>query len=83
MKYHVVRANPAGNITLYVLDPVPKAERPAVASKLMEIERFVAERVGFACEVNEGYDGHMEMAGGEFCGNAAAPTGCSPPSSAA
>jgi len=70
MKYHVVRANPAGNITLYVLDPVAKADRPAVASKLMEIESFAAEQVGFACDVNAGYDGHMEMAGGEFCGNA-------------
>lgn len=70
MKYHVVRADPAGNITLYVLDPVEKAQRPAVAAKLMEHTELAAEQVGFACAPREGFDGRMEMAGGEFCGNA-------------
>ena len=70
MKLHVVRANPAGNITLYVLEPVEKAERPGIAAKLMAMEDFAAEQVGFVCEPRDGFDGHMEMAGGEFCGNA-------------
>ena len=70
MKLHIVRADPAGNITLYVLDPVEKAERPAVAAKLMEIKELAGEQVGFVCEAREGFDGRMEMAGGEFCGNA-------------
>ena len=70
MKLQVVRANPAGNITLYVLDPVKKENRASIASKLMAIESFAAEQVGFACEPDTGFDGRLEMAGGEFCGNA-------------
>ena len=70
MKLHVVRADPAGNITLFVLDPVKKEDRAPAAAKLMAIESLAAEQVGYACEAGEGFDGHMEMAGGEFCGNA-------------
>ncbi len=70
MKLQVVRADPAGNITLFVLDPVEKAERPSVASKLMALAPFAAEQVGFVCAPETGFDGCMEMAGGEFCGNA-------------
>lgn len=66
----VVRADPAGNITLFVLDPVPKALRPAVAARLTALPGYDAEQVGFACPPRPGFDGQMEMAGGEFCGNA-------------
>ena len=61
----VVRADPAGNITLFVLTPVEKAECAAVAAKLLAIEALKAEQVGFVFP-----DGHMEMEAGEFCGNA-------------
>lgn len=70
MKLSVVRANPAGNITLFVLDPVESSDRPAVAAKLMAMKELAAEQIGFACEPKSGFDGRMEMAGGEFCGNA-------------
>lgn len=70
MKLNVLRADPAGNITLFVLDPVEKAKRGALAEKLMAIPEFQAEQVGYLCEDADGADGHMEMAGGEFCGNA-------------
>ena len=70
MKLHVVRANPAGNITLYVLDPVEKEKRGSLAEKLLAMEEFQAEQVGYKCESAPEFDGHMEMAGGEFCGNA-------------
>ena len=36
MTLHVLRADPAGNITLFVLDPVPVGDRAGVASRLME-----------------------------------------------
>ena len=65
MKLTVVRANPAGNITLFVRTPVDKAQYGAVGEKLLSLPQFKAEQVGFLCE-----DGHLEMAGGEFCGNA-------------
>jgi len=70
MKLNVVRADPAGNITLLVLDPVPREDRLSVAARLMEHTEFAAEQVGFVCEPHEGFDGRLEMAGGEFCGNA-------------
>ena len=47
MKLTVLRADPAGNITLFVMDPVEKARRGKVAEQLMAIERFHAEQVGF------------------------------------
>lgn len=70
MKYRVVRADPSGNITLFVLDPVVKAERAAVAARLMARRGLAAEQVGFACPPRTGGDGRFEMMGGEFCGNA-------------
>ena len=70
MKLKVLRADPAGNITLYVLDPVPAERRAALAAKLMELPGQGIEQVGFRCPPSPGCDGHMEMAGGEFCGNA-------------
>ena len=70
MKLEVIRANPAGNITLFVKTPVEKELRAPFAEKLLAMEEFAAEQVGFFCEAGDGYDGHMEMAGGEFCGNA-------------
>lgn len=70
MKVSILRANPAGNITLFVLDPVPKAQRAALAGQLMEIKELHGEQVGFLCAPEEGCVGRMEMAGGEFCGNA-------------
>ena len=36
----------------------------------MALERFKAEQVGYCCAIEDGVDGHMEMSGREFCGNA-------------
>ena len=66
----VLRADPAGNITLFVLTPVPAEQRGGLAEKLMAMPEFAAEQVGYQCDVPDGFDGYMEMAGGEFCGNA-------------
>ena len=65
MKLTVVRADPAGNITLFVRTIVDKSQYGAVGEKLLLLPQFKAEQAGFACE-----DGRLEMAGGEFCGNA-------------
>lgn len=70
MKLNVLRANPAGNITLFVLDPVPVGNRAGIAARLMALPAFAAEQVGFVCFPRQGGAGRMEMAGGEFCGNA-------------
>ena len=71
MRRRILRADPAGNITLFVLDPVPRAERPALAARLMALPGLQAEQVGFLCPPQGGGQGRLEMAGGEFCGNAA------------
>lgn len=71
MKRRVLRADPAGNITLFVLDPVEPGARAALAARLMELPGMGIEQVGFRCRPAEGCDGRLEMAGGEFCGNAA------------
>ena len=70
MKLKVLRADPAGNITLFVLDPVPANQRASLAAGLMELPGLGIEQVGFRCPPSPGCDGRMEMAGGEFCGNA-------------
>ena len=70
MKLNVLRADPAGNITLFVLDPVEKSRRAEIAAQLMAVPEYQAEQVGFVCTPQEGGDGRMEMMGGEFCGNA-------------
>ncbi len=70
MKLTVVRADPAGNITLFVLTPVEPEKRAAIAEKLMGMQEFAAEQVGYRCAPEAGFDGHMIMSGGEFCGNA-------------
>ena len=70
MELNILRADPAGNITLFVLAPVPREQRAEIAARLMEMPQFKAEQVGFVCPVQEGGDGRMEMMGGEFCGNA-------------
>lgn len=71
MRLKVVRADPSGNITLFVLDPVPREDRPAVAARLMALPGSDVEQVGFLCPPLWGSAGRVEMAGGEFCGNAA------------
>ena len=70
MKLNVLRADPAGNITLFVMDPVERSLYGKVAEKLMAIEEFRAEQVGYYCPPTGEADGHMYMMGGEFCGNA-------------
>ena len=70
MELNILRADPAGNITIFVLDQVEKAQRAAIAEKIMAIPALKAEQVGYVCPAEDDADGHMEMMGGEFCGNA-------------
>ena len=59
--------DPTGNMTILAETPVPDADQPAAAARLMELEP-AAEQVGFL-SVNEKRL-RLRMAGGEFCGNA-------------
>ena len=72
MKFTVVMADPAGNRTAIVRSGVPKAERGRVAAAVMADPELRAEQVGFETRpLYGGSLGRLEMAGGEFCGNAA------------
>ena len=72
MKFTVVMADPAGNRTAIVRSGVPKADRQKVAEAIMADPALKAEQVGFETRpLYGGSLGRLEMAGGEFCGNAA------------
>ena len=65
--YYVM--DPTGNITVLVCSAVPAEERVPVADRLMEIEKD-AEQVGYISREDPATDISLNMAGGEFCGNA-------------
>ena len=72
MKFTVVMADPAGNRTAIVRSGVPKADRQKAAEAVMADPALKAEQVGFETRpLYGGSLGRLEMAGGEFCGNAA------------
>ncbi|ATW23543.1 diaminopimelate epimerase [Candidatus Formimonas warabiya] len=71
MKLHFLKVNPSGNTTVFVLDPIPREQYAKVAGKIMQQCCVGAEQVGFIGEATILYAvGRMDMAGGEFCGNA-------------
>ena len=67
---HVVAANPAGNVTLFVKDQIPAHDRGYIARQLLGNPLWKAEQVGFMTEPVYGGQARLEMMGGEFCGNA-------------
>lgn len=67
LKYKV--CDPSGNITILVTDEVSKEKRIEVADELLKLEP-TAQQVGFISKGNEFCDIELNMAGGEFCGNA-------------
>ena len=73
MELEIVRADPAGNITIFVLTALrDPAERAAAVKVLMADPVLQAEQVGFVlppAAVDRLW--RLEMMGGEFCGNAA------------
>lgn len=72
MEVTVVMADPAGNRTAIVRQGVPKSARLQVAEEIMKNMELRAEQVGFETRpLYGGSAGKLEMAGGEFCGNAA------------
>lgn len=70
MKLDYTVWDPTKNITLLVSSPVPRAEQPRVAAKLMSARPHV-EQVGFLEPAAlPGAALRLQMMGGEFCGNA-------------
>jgi diaminopimelate epimerase len=76
MKFDLVIADPAGNITVFVLKPpAPAAERILLSKALLADPALSAEQVAFVIPPNSAGEQRrywrLEMMGGEFCGNAA------------
>ncbi len=69
MELKIRVANPAGNVTVFVMNPVKREDYAAISSELLCIEELHGEQVGFVEQKQDG-NFHMEMMGGEFCGNA-------------
>lgn len=70
MKYNVVIANPANNITVIVLDNVEKNQYIDISQNILKNSKYGAEQVGFVKKpINDGIL-RLEMMGGEFCANA-------------
>ena len=67
MLLHHVKADPSGNITIFVLDDVAESAKKTVNAALLREDR-TAEQVG--CYRRDGTDLYVAMMGGEFCGNA-------------
>lgn len=70
MELNILRADPAGNITVFVLDPVEKAQRAAIAEKIMAIPALKAEQGRLRLPVGRRRRRPHGDDGGEFCGNA-------------
>ncbi len=67
----VVIADPAGNITAFVLnEDVKREDYIEISNKIMAIEKYKVEQVGFIHTSEKTGEERMDMMGGEFCGNA-------------
>lgn len=66
-----VKINPAGNVTVIILDRVPRSTHGEISRQIMDPCGLGAEQVGFVGEP-ERLDSvaRLQMMGGEFCGNA-------------
>ncbi len=71
MKLNFIKANPTENMTIFILDPLPRSTYSDVANKLMNYNSLCAEQVGyFEKPTISGSCARLHMMGGEFCGNA-------------
>ena len=64
-KIKILVANPAGNITIFVLDHFDRSGYQPIASQLLAKKELAGEQVAFVAGENT-----MHMCGMEFCGNA-------------
>ncbi|MEN1939354.1 diaminopimelate epimerase [Paenibacillus sp. 102] len=66
-----IKFNPTQNMTILVKTNHPVNEHKTIATKIMSYDSVYAEQVGFIEESTKyEADAHLQMAGGEFCGNA-------------
>ncbi|CAA6802653.1 MAG: Diaminopimelate epimerase [uncultured Sulfurovum sp.] len=72
MKLEFTKVSPSGNITILIWSDVPRSEHAKIANQLMDSTYHLgAEQVGYVeSSPNPKAIAHLQMMGGEFCGNA-------------
>ncbi|WP_027955538.1 diaminopimelate epimerase [Halobacillus kuroshimensis] len=73
MKHEVefMKFNPTQNMTILIDTPYPIEKHKTVSSEIMSYQNVYAEQVGFIEKpFNTNAEARLQMAGGEFCGNA-------------
>ncbi|WP_307470395.1 diaminopimelate epimerase [Paenibacillus harenae] len=66
-----IKFNPTQNMTILVKTNHPAEEYEHISSKIMSYDSVYAEQVGFIEKpIQQEAAAHLQMAGGEFCGNA-------------
>ena len=71
MEVNFVKLSPTQNMTLLITSSVDRKDHAECASQLMSYESVHAEQTGFVEKpINEKAVARLQMAGGEFCGNA-------------
>lgn len=71
MQVQFVKMSPTQNMTILVESAVSRDRQPAVAAALMAYDSVYAEQAGFVeTPQNPAARARLQMAGGEFCGNA-------------
>ena len=72
MEISFVKLSPTQNVTVLATSPVPRAEQPAAAAKLLAYDGVGGEQAGFLEKpAHSAARARLQMMGGEFCGNAA------------
>jgi len=73
MKLNFIKVNPTENMTVFVVDALPRTKYFEIANKIMNYNNIYAEQVGFIEKPilkNSNASARLQMMGGEFCGNA-------------
>lgn len=71
MKLNFIKVNPSENMTVFVVDALPREKYFEIANRIMNYNNIHAEQVGFIERPeNPESSARLQMMGGEFCGNA-------------
>lgn len=73
MKLSFVKTSPTENMTVFILDQLPREDYVHIANRIMNYNNINAEQVGFLEKPtlkNGEVCARLHMMGGEFCGNA-------------
>lgn len=70
MRLNFVKVNPVENMTIFIMDQIPRKEHKNVSNRIMNYNNLHAEQVGFIEKADDKEGIRLQMMGGEFCGNA-------------